>query len=180
MRFLIQLLVFSALYFSCSEKAEVEKKSIFSLSADSLSIGTQGGVLELDVTSDILWAVVDTSNWCTAIGDQITGKGKITISIDENTNEFSRETVIFVYSGKEEAKVFIQQEPFIHPALLPLNLDPKVVLSGNETFDTLARQPLMIAEIMQIWIVIGLSTTVPKCSKKYPDKAINRGKHSLK
>jgi hypothetical protein len=147
-RFIPIFLWISVLHVSCNENTEEVQLPILTISSDSLAIGSIGGSLELEVMSEMLWTVVDTSKWCTADGDKAIGKGKITIVIDENLNEFPRETFLFIYAGAEEAKVKIYQAPFIHPSLLPLNLDPVVIVKGNETFDTLTKQPIVIAEIM--------------------------------
>ncbi|MGL1884974.1 MAG: BACON domain-containing protein [Reichenbachiella sp.] len=133
---------------SCSEETTEIMEDFLEISQDTLIADSKGEIIRMDIQSNKVWSVTDTSSWLMGQKDTTDLNNQLVVTIVENPNESPRDSYLFLYVGSIEKRIYIHQNPFIHPANQPLDLGPQHIEVGNEHFDTLIHQSnLMIAEI---------------------------------
>lgn len=75
----------------------------------SSTVGTDGGSLSIDVSSNISWAVTENCNWLSCSPISGNNDGEITVSYSENTNIEPRSCTITVSGGNASATFVLTQ-----------------------------------------------------------------------
>lgn len=90
------LAIFLIVAVSASCKKEKSEEASLYVSPTTLEFDEYGGSKEIQITSNTLWSVSDTSDWCITLAAAAEGSNEVVISVDTNKNVVGRTTTVFV------------------------------------------------------------------------------------
>lgn len=91
---------------------EISDEISLQVSPTTIEIGEQGGSHDVDVVSNLVWTVTDTSDWCEMSMYSGEGDGSVTVSIEPNTDSVRRETSIIFRADNISKTVKVIQEGY--------------------------------------------------------------------
>ena len=121
----------------CDEKGtslscEVKQKGNLNLSVSpsSLSFDAWGGAGSLEVDTALEWMVSSNASWCRVTPSNGSGKGTLSVTVDEHRGQAVRNAAITVKSGDIIRTVNVSQE-----GTVPFDVNPTSVEMGEEGGD---------------------------------------------
>jgi hypothetical protein len=103
-----------AAFHSCKDDNDATNSLELSLSENDITAGFKAGTYEVEITTNGEWEATPYNSWCTVSPQSGTGNATITVSLEENITEKSRNTSIEVVARtsdkqKKEEIINIQQ-----------------------------------------------------------------------
>ena len=121
----------------CDEKGtslscEVKQKGNLNLSVSpsSLSFDALGGAGSLEVDTALEWMVSSNASWCRVTPSNGSGKGTLSVTVDEHRDQVVRNATVTVKSGDIIRTVNVSQE-----GTVPFDVNPTSVEMGEEGGD---------------------------------------------
>lgn len=104
----IGLFILGFMLVSCSN----DDDQVLSLSTNSVSVSLLGDKLTFSVTSNVTWGVSIADKWAKVDTNYGNGDATITLTIDENDSNESRNTTLYVSCGSLTEQIAISQGSF--------------------------------------------------------------------